>query len=67
MADHSFWAFAFSIRLYDRERTERFVSAIMQKHDLKFASDQSGNVKVKVLQELHGWMCFLMLIFFLSG
>ncbi|KAG2178592.1 hypothetical protein INT44_001745 [Umbelopsis vinacea] len=30
------------IRLYDRERTERFVAAIMQKHDLKFASDQSG-------------------------
>ncbi|GAB5590363.1 Calcium channel yvc1 [Umbelopsis nana] len=30
------------IRYYDKESSERFVAAIMQKHDLKFASDLSA-------------------------
>ncbi|CAO3679507.1 unnamed protein product [Umbelopsis ramanniana] len=38
------------IRLYDKDRTERFVSAIMQKHDLKFASDQSA---IELAVKLH--------------
>ncbi|KAH8551939.1 hypothetical protein BGW37DRAFT_318020 [Umbelopsis sp. PMI_123] len=38
------------IRLYDRERTERFVAAIMQKHDLRFATDQSA---IELAVKLH--------------
>ncbi|KAG2171336.1 hypothetical protein INT43_002958 [Umbelopsis isabellina] len=38
------------IRLFDRENTEVFAAAIMQKHDLKLASDQSA---VELAVQLH--------------
>lgn len=38
------------IRLFDRENTEVFAAAIMQKHDLKLASDQSA---IELAVQLH--------------